>query len=167
MKTITLFSQNPRTKGTTTTLPIVGEVTFDSTNNSIEVDEDKVEELKAQDFGLVLLTKDEAKAKSLKVQEVKTQLKDTNSILPLAEVFEKLKTGRSEEEKLYLNNLIEDLNISNSQEFKTKFEESEKMLKTLDEKELNDLLKEYPKDDVKKLNTVEKIIGFLAKKMVK
>ena len=63
MSTVKLFSQNKRTIGITCTIPVVGEVTFDPNDNSIEVESDKVDELRQQDFGTVLLTKDELESK--------------------------------------------------------------------------------------------------------
>lgn len=167
MKTVKLFSQNSRTAGTTTTLPLVGRVTFDKDKNFIEVDEDIISELQKMDFGIELLTQDEIDYKTKKVEEVKNQLLENKKIIPLAEAFEKLKEGRSEEEISYLNGLIQDLNNSNNEEYKNKISESETMLKTLNEKELKDLLVEYPEKDKKKLKTTKDIIEFLAKKMVK
>lgn len=53
-KKIKLFSLTENTKGRTITLPVVGDQKFDSEDNSIEVDSDKVSELMQLDFGIEL-----------------------------------------------------------------------------------------------------------------
>lgn len=50
-----LFSKDEKTKGKTITLPLVGDVTFDNQDNSIDIDSEKVESLLAKDFGIELV----------------------------------------------------------------------------------------------------------------
>lgn len=108
VKKTTLYSRDKKTQGKSITLPVVGDVTFDSVLNSIEVDEEKVESLLQLDFGIKL------------------------SI-----------TEKDEEEKA-------DSNV----DFK-------KMLRSLDEKELKDLLSAYPEAETKKLLKRSEIINYL------
>lgn len=114
MKKTKLISLNPKTAGETYTLPVVGDVTFDKESNSIEVDEDQVNELLKLDFGLELTTEEKS------------------TIIELDE---------------------------NSEEVK--------MLRGLNDKELNDLLKGYDSKLTKRLKTKDQIITFLAQEMQK
>lgn len=68
MSTVKLISQDENTKGKTITLPLVGNQTFDSEDNSITLEESKADELLALDFGIKLL-KEEDKKKSQKISD--------------------------------------------------------------------------------------------------
>lgn len=103
---IKLFSEDHRTLNKTVTLPLIGDVKFDD-SNSIDVDEDIVEEFISLDFGFSVVRKEQ---------------------------FEK-----DSEEEL--------------------------MLKGLDEKEIYKLIKDYPKEETKKLKSKEMRISYLLAKM--
>lgn len=172
-KTIVLFSQNPKTKGTTTTLPVVGKVTFDAKENCIEINSDQVEELLSRDFGIELLTAEGVKAKFEKVKESKIVEKQTAAVeqsktvlanhskYSLLECFEAMKAARSKEDQEYLAVLIAELTSLQA----GKKEETVNMLDKLGEDEVNGLLSAYPEKEVKKLNSLTDKIAYLKKQM--
>lgn len=108
VKKIILYSRDEKTKGKKITLPVVNTVEFDAENNSIEVDEEKVDQLLQLDFGI------------------------------------KLFLTEKDEEK------VEDTDVN----FK-------KMLRSLSEKELKELLSDYPIEETKKLVKRSDIINYL------
>jgi hypothetical protein len=70
METVKIFSLNPKTIGNTVTLPLIGDKVFDSVENSIEVDSDKVDEFLTLDCGIPFSTED-PRVKKSKDQEAK------------------------------------------------------------------------------------------------
>ena len=188
MAKVKLYSHTDNSRGLSTTLPVVGEVKFDQDENSIMVDESKVEELLSRNCGISLSTSKE-KPVEVKAPAVVDQKKEDEKFLnsvptakleaikifleqeqhPLAEIFEALKKGRSEEEIDQLDGFIESLNEQDEDE-RT---EERKMLDSLAEKEIDELLIPYT-DRVKEFSTKskkesvirEKKIDFLEKEML-
>jgi hypothetical protein len=169
-ETIKLFSQSQRTAGQSMTIPIVGTVTFDKDQNYIEVVEEKVAELKSKQFGVILLTAEEVASKKEIADKTKRELKVKKSITKetvdsLSICFENLKEGRSQEEQDYLSTLIVDLNAIGIEKKSDDLNKAEKMLRSLDQKDLRELLEAYPKKETKTLNNLEKVIAYLKIKL--
>lgn len=93
MEKITLYSKDAKTKGKLITLPLIGDTQF-SNENTIEVDEDKVDQLLALDFGIriSLTEKDELPKTDPKEMRAKlktlsqTELEDLLTAYPEEEV---------------------------------------------------------------------------------
>ncbi len=79
MSKVKLFSQDQKTKGRSITLPLVNTVSFDETDNSIEVEESLVNDLLSLDFGIKLLTADNIKEQNKKREEVKSKSSGNNT----------------------------------------------------------------------------------------
>lgn len=66
-----IFSNDPRTRGVSVTLPIIGKVTFNSITNCIEVQDDLVDVLLSLKFGMDLSV---ANAGSAQISNMKSKL---------------------------------------------------------------------------------------------
>lgn len=168
IETIKLFSQNKRTLGTISNLPVIGRVEFDKIDNSIEIDKSLLGQLLAKDCGIVFLTAEGVELKKkeeLKAKEAKKTKPVNQGEASLINILRELKTGRSEEEQNYLEELASKLEDSQDLVVKNKKAEAVSMLKSLDEKELKELLSAYPEKETKKLSTTDKIIAYLSEKM--
>lgn len=93
-KQVKLFSQDPKTAGRTYTLPLVGDQTFDSKENFILVDEDKVEDFLSLDFGIIVSDKEKVVKEVIQDSEEVIMLKalSDDELSPLLEPYPKKET---------------------------------------------------------------------------
>ena len=174
MTTVKLFSQNRRTIGTTTTLPVVGVVTYSKDDNSIEIDADKVDALRARDFGVILLTTEEVEKKKneefLAQKQKHEAKKNLPSILvdqskhPLQYCIAVLKEGRNKKDQDLIDEIIEIHFNEGKDDIEVKQNDFKIQLEGLEEKDLDELLSEYPKSAISKLKTKADKIDYLCKK---
>src|ERR1035437_4873342 len=90
MSKIILVSQDRKTLKRKVTLPVVGDVHFHPETNSIEVDEDKADELLSKDFGIQLVREEKGESEETSEEKEETSTKEMLEALSEPELKELL-----------------------------------------------------------------------------